>query len=116
MKKLGIFIAASALTLSLAACGSGASGTTTTAAAAETTAAASAETTAAAGAATELTEISAGMCSTPAILTSIGQSADVDIANTLCTKAGIEGERSILPREIPLKTCRTSSSTFLAQT
>jgi len=30
------------------------------------------------------------MCSTPAILTSIGQSADVDIANTLCTKAGIE--------------------------
>lgn len=90
MKKLGIFIAASALTLSLAACGSGVSGTTTTAAAAETTAAASAETTAAAGAATELTEISAGMCSTPAILTSIGQSADVDIANTLCTKAGIE--------------------------
>lgn len=89
MKKLGIFIAASALTLSLAACGSGASSTTTTAAAAETTAA-SAETTAAAGAATELTEISAGMCSTPAILTSIGQSADVDIANTLCTKAGIE--------------------------
>ena len=88
MKKLGIFIAASALTLSLAACGSGASSTTTTAAAAETTAAASAETTA--GAATELTEISAGMCSTPAILTSIGQSADVDIANTLCTKAGIE--------------------------
>ena len=83
MKKLGIFIAASALTLSLAACGSGASSTTTTAAAAETTAAASAET-------TELTEISAGMCSTPAILTSIGQSADVDIANTLCTKAGIE--------------------------
>ena len=82
MKKLGIFIAASALTLSLAACGSGASSTTTTAAAAETTAAA--------GAATELTEISAGMCSTPAILTSIGQSADVDIANTLCTKAGIE--------------------------
>ena len=97
MKKLGIFIAASALTLSLAACGSGASSTTTPAAAAETTAAASAETTAAAsaettaaGAATELTEISAGMCSTPAILTSIGQSADVDIANTLCTKAGIE--------------------------
>ena len=89
MKKLGIFIAASALTLSLAACGSGASSTTTTAAAAETTAAASTETTAA-GAATELTEISAGMCSTPAILTSIGQSADVDIANTLCTKAGIE--------------------------
>ena len=71
MKKLGIFIAAGALTLSLAACGSGASSTTTTAAAAETTAAASAETTAA-GAATELTEISAGMCSTPAILTSIG--------------------------------------------
>ena len=89
MKKLGIFIAAGALTLSLAACGSGASSTTTTAAAAETTAAASTETTAA-GAATELTEISAGMCSTPAILTSIGQSADVDIANTLCTKAGIE--------------------------
>ena len=89
MKKLGIFIAAGALTLSLAACSSGASSTTTTAAAAETTAAASAETTAA-GAATELTEISAGMCSTPAILTSIGQSADVDIANTLCTKAGIE--------------------------
>lgn len=48
MKKLGIFIAASALTLSLAACGSGASGhQQLPAAAAETTAAASAETTAA---------------------------------------------------------------------
>ena len=91
MKKFGIFIAAGALTLSLAACGgSGSSSTATTAAAAATEAAASTETTAAAGAASELTEISAGMCATPAILTSIGQSADVDIANTLCTKAGIE--------------------------
>ena len=91
MKKFGIFIAAGALTLSLAACGgSGSSSTATTAAAAATEAAASTETTAAAGAASELTEISAGMCATPATLTSIGQSADVDIANTLCTKAGIE--------------------------
>lgn len=107
MKKLGIFIAASALTLSLAACGSGASSTTTTAAAAETTAAASAETTAA-GAATELTEISAGMCSTPAILTSIGQSADVDIANTLCTKAGIEAtmNKNITGADLP-DDCKT---------
>jgi len=103
MKKLGIFIAAGALTLSLAACGSGASSTTTTAAAAETTAAASAETTAA-GAATELTEISAGMCSTPAILTSIGQSADVDIANTLCTKAGMN--KNITGADLP-DDCKT---------
>ncbi|MFQ8776806.1 MAG: hypothetical protein ACLR78_04445 [Roseburia sp.] len=79
------------MTLSLAACGSGASSTTTTAAAAETTAAASAETTAAAGAATELTESTApaGMCSTPAILTS-GQSADVDIANTLAQRLALK--------------------------
>lgn len=35
-------------------------------------------------------EITEGMCETPALLTSIGQSADVDIAKTLCTKGGIE--------------------------
>ena len=38
----------------------------------------------------ETVDIQAGMCQTPAILTSIGQSADVDIVNALCAKAGIE--------------------------
>ncbi len=103
MKKFVTFIAAGALSLSLAACG----GSSTSDTATTTAAAASAETTAA-GAATELTEISAGMCTTPAVLTSIGQSADVDIANTLCTKAGIEVtmNKSITGEELP-DDCKT---------
>lgn len=36
------------------------------------------------------TEITEGMCETPVILTSIGQSADVDIVNTLCSKIGLD--------------------------
>ena len=108
MKKFATFIAAGALTLSLAACGGSGASSTATTAAATTAAAASTETTAAAGAASELTEISAGMCSTPAVLTSIGQSADVDIANTLCTKAGIEVtmNKSITGEELPAD-CKT---------
>ncbi len=103
MKKIVTFIAACALTLSLAACG-GSTASDTTA----TTAAAAAETAAAGEAAKELTEISAGMFTTPAILTSIGQSADVDIANTLCTKAGIEVtmNKSITGEELP-DDCKT---------
>lgn len=103
MKKIVTFIAAGALTLSLAACG-GSTASDTTA----TTAAAAAETAAAGEAAKELTEISAGMFTTPAILTSIGQSADVDIANTLCTKAGIEVtmNKSITGEELP-DDCKT---------
>ena len=48
------------------------------------------------------------MCQTPAILTSIGQSADVDIANTLCTKAGIEVtlNKNITGDELP-DDCKT---------
>lgn len=48
------------------------------------------------------------MFSTPAILTSIGQSADVDIANTLCSKAGIEVtmNKSITGDELP-DDCKT---------
>lgn len=106
MKKLSVFIAAGALTLSLAACG-GSSTSGTAATTAETAAAAENAAGAAAGAA-ELTEISAGMCTTPAVLTSIGQSADVDIANTLCTKAGIEAtmNKSITGEELP-DDCKT---------
>ena len=90
MKKLGIFIAEDAAVVSVAAAVVVVPEAPEPQAAKDNVKALAAETTAAAGAATELTEISAGMCSTPAILTSIGQSADVDIANTLCTKAGIE--------------------------
>ena len=91
--KAATFTAAAA---ALTACGGSSSSTTT------------ASSTAASAAATDLTEISAGMCQTPAILTSIGQSADVDIANTLCSKAGIEVtmNKSITGDELP-DDCKT---------
>ena len=38
----------------------------------------------------DLTPLTAGMCETPIVLTSVGQSADIDIVKTLCTNAGIE--------------------------
>lgn len=44
---------------------------------------------ASASAAADLPEITAGMCQTPIVLSSIGQSADVDIVDTLCSKAGL---------------------------
>ena len=77
MKKIATIAMAGALALSLVACGG------SSASSAAPAASAPAASTAASAAATDLTEISAGMCQTPAILTSIGQSADVDIANTL---------------------------------
>ncbi len=94
----------------LAACGgsNATSGTqatkvqeTTAAAAAETKADAKAETKAAADAsasegakdgASAAGTIEAGVCETPAIITSIGQSADVDIVKTLVSKSGIDAE------------------------
>lgn len=83
MKKL-IALALS-LTLAatmLAACGSSNTGAASTAESTATSAAA-------AGDASSLPEITAGMCQSPVVLTSIGQSADVDIADTLCQKAGL---------------------------
>lgn len=105
MKKVATIAMAGVLALSLAACGGSAA---SSAAPAASTATASTATSAAAGDASSLTEISAGMCATPAILTSIGQSADVDIANTLCTKAGIEVtlNKSITGDELP-DDCKT---------
>lgn len=102
MKKIATIAMAGALALSLVACGGSSA---SSAAPAASTPAAS---TAASAAAADLTEISAGMCQTPAILTSIGQSADVDIANTLCTKAGIEVtlNKSITGDELP-DDCKT---------
>ena len=104
MKKVATIAMAGVLALSLAACG----GSAASSAAPAASTAASTAASAAAGDASSLTEISAGMCSTPAILTSIGQSADVDIANTLCTKAGIEVtlNKSITGDELP-DDCKT---------
>lgn len=87
MKKLLTLALAAAMVMSLAACGGSSSTTTTT-----TTTTTTASTSTAAGDASELPEITSGSCETPAILTSIGQSADVDIVATLCNKAGIEVE------------------------
>ena len=102
MKKIATIAMAGALALSLVACGG------SSASSAAPAASAPAASTAASAAATDLTEISAGMCQTPAILTSIGQSADVDIANTLCTKAGIEVtlNKNITGDELP-DDCKT---------
>ena len=105
MKKIATIAMAGALALSLVACGGSSASSAAPAASAASAPAAS---TAASAAATDLTEISAGMCQTPAILTSIGQSADVDIANTLCTKAGIEVtlNKNITGDELP-DDCKT---------
>lgn len=82
-------IAVLALCLSMAAgaltaCGGG---STETAAAAAETQAAGAETPAAGGAAVEIT---AGMAEGPILLTSVGQSADVNVVQTLLKKCEIE--------------------------
>lgn len=105
LKKITSFALAAAMMFSLAACGSSSASSAAPAASAASAPAASA---AASAAATDLTEISAGMCQTPAILTSIGQSADVDIANTLCSKADIEVtmNKSITGDELP-DDCKT---------
>ena len=102
MKKIAAIAMAGALALSLAACGG------SSASSAAPAASAPAASAAASAAAVDLAEISAGMCETPAILTSIGQSADVDIANTLCSKAGIEVtmNKSITGDELP-DDCKT---------
>ena len=59
-------------------------------------------------AAATIKEIESGMLEGPVILTSIGQSADVDIVNTLCTKAGVELEKNnnITADELPAD-CKT---------
>lgn len=87
MKKLLAFALATAMTLSLAACGgnsgqSSVSGSGGNASAGSQTG----------GDASSLPEITAGSCATPAVLTSVGQSADVEIVGMLCSKAGVEVE------------------------
>lgn len=84
MKKIVALTAAMVMAVSISACGGSSSSTPATQAPAQTEAAASAE------AAGDIAEIEAGSFETPIVLTSIGQSADVDIVNTLCGKAGIE--------------------------
>ena len=88
MKKLLTFALAAAMTLSLAACG-GETGTTSGNAPAGN---ASASTSVSGADSASLPEITPGSCETPAILTSIGQSADVDIVSTLCERAGVTVE------------------------
>ena len=87
-KKLLAFALAAAMTLSLTACGGGSkppaapNGGNASAASGSQTG----------GDASNLPEITSGSCATPAVLTSIGQSADVEIVGTLCNKAGVEVE------------------------
>ncbi|MEA4932542.1 MAG: DUF6305 family protein, partial [Lawsonibacter sp.] len=77
MKKLIVLVLSSLLILStMTACGSSSSTSSASTAAASVSSA-------------DLPEITAGMCQTPIVLTSIGQSADVDIVDTLCSKAGL---------------------------
>lgn len=84
--KLAIFAACAALSASMIMGCGGNSATTT---AAQTTAAA-AETTAAGGSDAAATELTAGMFDSSSILlTSVGQSADVNIVDTLMKKAGV---------------------------
>lgn len=87
MKKLLTLVLAAAMTLSLAACGGGSGNTPAASNGGNTPAASGSQT---GGDSSSLPEITAGSCATPAILTSIGQSADVEIVGTLCNKAGIE--------------------------
>jgi len=93
MKKIFALVLAAAMSLSLAACGGESGGTSAPAknngAGSAPAASAPAAGSAAAGD-SALPEITAGSCATPVIVTSIGQSADVDIMKTLCTKAGLE--------------------------
>jgi len=96
MKKIFALALAAAMSLSLVACGGGNGGTSTPAkndgadkSAASSATGSSTGSTDAAGDST-LPEITAGSCETPVIVTSIGQSADVDIVKTLCNKAGLE--------------------------
>ncbi len=102
MKKLLTFALAAAMTLSLAACGGGESSTP---AASNTPASTSGSQT---GDSSGLPEIEAGSCATPAVLTSIGQSADVEIVGTLCSKAGIEVtlDNTIAAEDLP-SDCKT---------
>ena len=92
MKKTNMILvlAVSAAMAAMTACG----GSGQSAAPAATTAAAAAPATQAAqdaaAPAGDVKAIEAGVCETPAVLTSIGQSADVDIVNTICSKAGID--------------------------
>lgn len=103
-------IAAMTLTVMMAmtACGGSSQPAATQAAAASETAAASEAAGEAAAPAGEMKAIEAGVCETPALLTSIGQSADVDIVNTLCSKAGIDLEKNnnITADELPAD-CKT---------
>lgn len=92
MKKIFALALAMAMSLSLAACGGGNGGTSAVNSTDDKSSASASTSTSTSmsGDAAGLPEITAGSCETPAIVTSIGQSADVDIVNTLCTKAGLE--------------------------
>ena len=122
MKKRNLVLAlamAAAMTTAAACGGSSAPAAATTAAAAATTAAAAetkAEETKAADTKTAETKADAAKSDakveasleTPAVLTSIGQSADVDIVKTLCTKAGltIETNGTLKADDLPAD-CKT---------
>ena len=101
-KKLLTFALAAAMALSLTACGGGSKppaapngGNASAASGAQT-----------GGDASNLPEITSGSCATPAVLTSIGQSADVEIVGTLCNKAGVELNNTITADELSAD-CKT---------
>lgn len=76
---------------SLTACGGGNTETTAAPAAAPVAEAAGSEgALAGAKAAGDLAELTAGMCEGPVVLTSVGQSADVNVVQTLFKKAEVE--------------------------
>lgn len=87
LKRILAFILTIAVTLSLVACGGDSGGKDNENAGGGISADGSG---AGGGDSASLPAIEAGACGTPAILTSIGQSADVDIVGTLCNKAGVE--------------------------
>ncbi|MCI9156650.1 MAG: hypothetical protein HFF44_06880 [Lawsonibacter sp.] len=105
MKKLLTFALAAAMALSLAACGGDSK---TPAGSNNNNTPASTSGSQTGGDASGLPEIEAGSCATPAVLTSVGQSADVEIVGTLCSKAGIEVtlDNDIKADELPAD-CKT---------
>lgn len=88
LKKILAFALAAAMALSLVACGGGDGGNKSSGNAGGNTSTGGSGSQG--GDSASLPAIEAGACETPAILTSIGQSADVDIVGTLCNKAGVE--------------------------
>ena len=86
-KTIALVLSALMLMASLTACGGGGESSS---AGGNASGGGNTSTSQPAGGSGDLAELTAGMCETPIVLTSVGQSADIDIVGTLCTNAGIE--------------------------